>query len=75
MSLITTKTKSSWSSKINITQFVAFASMLVALFGAEVSPEVQASVVSLIVAGQSVVTWVLRTWFTVNITKASAKKL
>ena len=63
--------KSAWASKINWTQAVAFAAMLFTMFGIDLPQDVQTEVVAGIVAGQSVLTWVLRTWFTTSITYAS----
>jgi len=63
--------KSSWASKINWTQAVAFAAMLFTMFGIDLPADVQAQIVAGIVAAQGVLTWVLRTWFTTAITYAS----
>ena len=63
--------KSSWASKINWTQAVAFAAMLFTMFGIDVPAEVQAQMVAWIVGTQGVLTWVFRTWFTTAITYAS----
>ena len=63
--------KSSWASKINWTQALAFLAMLFTMFGIDLPQDVQTEVVAGIVAGQSVLTWVLRTWFTTSITYAS----
>ena len=67
------KLQSAYASKINWTQAVAFAAMMMTMFGIDLPPELQASIVSGIVAVSSVVTWIMRTWFTTTITPASEK--
>jgi hypothetical protein len=64
--------KSTFLSKINWTQLIAVVAMLLTTFGIDLQPEVQAQIVSLIVALQAVATWVLKTWFASTITPASA---
>ena len=70
--------KSSFLSKINWTQVVAVVASLIIVFFPEAYPyhldsSSQVLVVFAIQAFQSLVTWALRTWFTTEITKASAK--
>ena len=67
------ETKSAWVSKINATQAVAVLAMLLTMFGADLDTETQAEVVAFIMSGQAVATWVMRTWFTKKLTKASMK--
>lgn len=74
MSDITVVIKSSWFSKINWTQAVAFLGMIFTMFGIDVPEDVKAAIVSAIVAISTVITWVLRTFFTTSITPSSAKK-
>lgn len=56
--------KSAFASKINWTQVVAFAGMLATVFGLEIPEEQKLALVATIQGAQSVLTWVLRTWFT-----------
>ncbi len=74
MDLVSVAVKSAWLSKINWTQFVAFIAMLLTMFGIDLPPETQASILAAIVAGSSVITWVLKTFFTNTVTPASAIK-
>ena len=66
--------RSAWLSKINWTQAVSFAAMLLTLFGITLPPEVQAQILAGIVAANGVVTWVLRTFFTHTVTPAMVGK-
>jgi uncharacterized membrane protein len=50
-------------SKINWTQAVAFLAMLLTLFGIDMPDNVKLETVALIQAAQSVLTWILHTWF------------
>jgi uncharacterized membrane protein len=50
-------------SKINWTQAVAFLAMLLTLFGIDMPDNVKLETVALIQAAQSVLTWVLHTFF------------
>ena len=50
-------------SKINWTQAVAFIAMLLTLFGIDMPDNVKLELVALIQASQSVVTWILHTFF------------
>lgn len=65
--------KSAWFSKINWTQFVAFLAMVLTVFGIDLPEDVQAQLVVAIGGFQAVVTWVLRTWFTKDMTYSSLK--
>lgn len=67
--------KSPLSSKINIAQIVSIVAMAAAMFGLEVPAEVQAEIVSTIVAINALVTIIARTWFTTSVTPQSAKKI
>lgn len=58
------KINSAAFSKINWTQAVGFIAMMGAVFGMDFPPETQASIVAAIVAAQSALTIVFRTWFT-----------
>jgi hypothetical protein len=58
------ETKSSWASKINWTQIVGMAAMLLTVFGIEMDADTQVAAIAGIQGITSVVTWVLRTWFT-----------
>ncbi len=50
-------------SKINWTQAVAFLAMLLTLFGIDMPDDVKLEAVALIQAAQSVLTWILHTYF------------
>ena len=67
--------KSAWLSKINWAQAVSFAAMLATMFGFSIPPEVQAQILAVIVAGTSIMTWLLRTFFNKTVTPAVAAKL
>jgi hypothetical protein len=56
--------KSILASKINWTQMVAFAAMIATVFGIEVPEEQKVAIVAVIQGIQSVLTWVLRTFYT-----------
>jgi len=62
---------SAWLSKINWTQAVAALSALLTVFGLNLTPEVQTTIVTLILLGTNFVTWVLRTWFNGSVNPAS----
>jgi hypothetical protein len=73
--IVRVETKSAWLSKINWTQMVSFtASALVLITGGklDIPPEQQAVIVLMIQGAQSMVTWILKTWFTPTITPSSA---
>lgn len=53
-------------SKINWTQLVAAAATILVLFGIELSPEQQVSIVAGIGLVSNLLTTVFRTWFTGN---------
>lgn len=63
--------KSAWLSKINWTQFVAAAAMLLTLFGIELDANTQAQVLAGIVGVQAALTFVWKTWFTSTVTPGS----
>ena len=74
--MLTTATvavKSGWLSKINWTQAVAFGAMLLTMFGIDLPAQTQADILAAVLAGSSVLTWVLKTFFTNTVTPASAK--
>lgn len=52
------------TSKINWTNGIAFIASLVALFGVDISPEMQLSIVASLGVVSQVLTMILRTWFT-----------
>ena len=66
--------QSAWLSKINWTQAIAFAAMMLTMFGIDLTPDVQAQILAAITAVSAVVTWVLRTFFTSTITPTVAAK-
>ena len=51
-------------SKINWTQIVSFIAMLAAVFGMDISSEMQVQILAGITALQTILTVVFRTWFT-----------
>ena len=63
--------KSSWASKINWAQFIGLAASVLTVVGIDITPEVQVQVLAVINGIIFVVTWVLRTWFTKDVTAAS----
>lgn len=75
MEKLTIGIQSAFLSKINITQGIAAAAMLLTMFGLEVPAEVQAQIVAVIVGITTVATWVLRTWFTKTVTPSVATQL
>lgn len=80
---VSTNVKSSFLSKINITQFVSMLSALLVLLGYAPIPEslveqveeLKVLVIAAIAIINNIVTYVLRTWFTTEITAASAARL
>jgi hypothetical protein len=67
----TVDVKTAWASKINWTQGVAMAAMLLTYFGVTLPPDVQAAICAAIIAVSTVATWVFKTWFTKTVTPAS----
>lgn len=65
--------QSAWVSKINWTQAVALAAMILTYFGIDLDPKTQGAILALIVAVTTIGTWVLKTFFTSTITPSSAK--
>lgn len=63
--------KSAWLSKINWTQGVALAAALGTFFGFDLDAKTQAEALAGIVGIQSVVTWLLKTFFTTTVTPAA----
>jgi uncharacterized protein (DUF697 family) len=61
------ESKSFFASKINWTQIISFIAMVGALFGLDLSPELQGALVTAIGAVAAVVTIVWRTWFTTTV--------
>lgn len=53
-----------WLSKINWTQGIAMVAMVFTVFGVDVPDSTKVDAVAAITAGQGVLTWVFRTWFT-----------
>lgn len=66
------ETKSAWLSKINWTQAVSLIAMILTVFGIQIPDDVKVNIVAIITGVTTVVTWVLRTWFTTKLTGASA---
>ena len=64
-----TKTKSSFASKINWTQGLTLLASVLVVFGIELPTDIQLAFVAVIQGAQSVVTWVMRTWFTKELIK------
>jgi hypothetical protein len=75
---VTAPVMSAWSSKINWTQAVSGLAVVATLVSGgqlNITPEQQTVLVGAIAIIQGIVTWVLRTWFTYNITGSSAAKM
>lgn len=51
-------------SKINWTQVVSLIASVLAVWGMDLAPETQVAIVAAIQAAQSLLTIILRTWFT-----------
>lgn len=51
-------------SKINWTQMISFGAMLAAVFGMDISPEMQVQILAGITAIQTLLTVIFRTFFT-----------
>lgn len=64
--------KSGWLSKINWVQLAGPASSLAAAYGLDLPAGKIVGLVIAVQTVQSVVTWIMRTWFTRSVTKASA---
>jgi hypothetical protein len=65
-------TKSAWLSKINWVQLAGPTASLLAAWGLDLSPGQITGLVIAVQTVQSIVTWIMRTWFTRAVTKASA---
>lgn len=65
--------KSAWVSKVNWTQAVAMLAMLLTMFGIDMPEDVRVAILAAITAISTVLTWILRTFFTTELTKPSVK--
>lgn len=74
MDQVSVDVKSAWFSKINWTQAVAVIAMIATVFGFNLDPATQVSIVSAIVSVQAVVTWVLKTFTKPSVTPTQAAK-
>lgn len=74
MGTTTVPVKSAWTSKVNWGQAVSFVAMILATFGVDMDDKTRADILAIITAGQSVYTWIVRTWFTSAITPSSVKQ-
>jgi hypothetical protein len=74
MNTVEVDVKSAWLSKINWTQAVAFLAMLATVFGFDLDPKTQVAIVAGIQSVQSVVTWILKTFFNKTVTPTVAAK-
>lgn len=63
--------KSAFMSKINWTQLVAMLAMLLTYFGIDLDAQTQEAVLAGIIAITTVLTWVMKTWFTTTVTPSS----
>jgi hypothetical protein len=68
---VTVPVKSSWYSKINWTQAIGVLASVGVIFGVEITPETQVQILGGIQVVQAAVTYILRTWFTKDVTAAS----
>lgn len=66
--------KSALASKINWTQLVMIAAMILAMFGLNITPAEQAAIVTTLGVVGGLITIVVKTWFTNSVTSASAGK-
>lgn len=66
-------TKSAWRSKINWVQAVSGLAIVLAYFGFDLDAETQAAIIAGIGGANIAITWVLRTFFTKTLTRASAR--
>ena len=64
--------KSGWISKINWVQFAGPACSLLAAFGLDLKPDALVGLVVAVQTVQSIVTWIMRTWFTHAVTRSAA---
>jgi hypothetical protein len=71
---VVVEAKSAWISKINWTQAISMVAMVATYFGINMPADVQAAILAAIVAVSTVVTWILRTWFSPTVTPASVGK-
>lgn len=67
--------KSAWYSKINWTQMVGPAVSVAAFFGLNLSADDMAKVIIGVQAVQSIVTVIMKTFFTTTVTPSSAAKV
>lgn len=72
---VTVPVKPAVESTINWTQIAAFGASAAAWFGLNVTPETLAAIILGVQAVQTLVTVVLKTFFTKSVTPASAAKL
>ena len=63
--------ETAWTSKINWTQAIATIAMFGTVFGIDLDPKTQVSIVAGIQGVSAVATWIMRTWYTSTITPAS----
>lgn len=66
--------KSAWTSKVNWAAFIGVLTAIVAFFGIDVPPDVQAQIQTAITAVTGLVVWFIRTFLTKDLTKASVKQ-
>jgi hypothetical protein len=74
MDTINVQIKTAWMSKINWTQAISGAAMLVTfLTGGKlnITPEQQVDIVVTIGVVTNIITWVIKTWFTPTVTPSS----
>lgn len=69
------ETKSAWLSKINWTQAIGVLASILVVFGIDLDPATQVSVVAGIQGAVAFVTWLMRTFFTRTVTPSVAAKL
>ena len=75
MDIVEVAVKSAWWSKINWTQFVSLAGSVLVFFGLDISEEHKAAIIAILNGLSSVLTIILRTWFTSSVTPAVANKI
>lgn len=75
METVLANVKSAWLSKLNWTLAAGLLFNLFAFFGLTVPTDVKDAIVMVGNGVVLIVAWIIRTWFTVSVTTAAAKKL
>ena len=65
--------KSGWTSKINWTAVATAVVALIAAFGVDLDEELRAKILAMIPVLGGAAIWILRTWFTKELTRGSVE--